>query len=232
MPERILIIEDDAELSRLLEQFLIGEGFAVTVARDGDAGLIAAKTGKHTLIVLDLMLPKRSGLDVIRGLRPQISTPIIVVTARGDPVDRIVGLELGADDYIPKPFDPRELVARIRAVLRRAPPHATGQREVLRAGPLTLDLDAHSATLEGQAIALSALEFALLRELCAAAGRVLSRDFLLERVRQREYDVIDRSIDMHISHIRQKLGDDPKQPRWIKTVRSVGYMFVQEVNGA
>ena len=229
MEPAILLIEDDSELAELVTEYLSGEGFIVTVAEDGEEGIQLAQKKEHALIVLDLMLPKVSGTDVLKRLRPEITTPIIILTARGDPVDRVLGLELGADDYLAKPFNPRELVARIRAVLRRAAPAgATPPQVSQRFGPLTLDTAGFRAFLDAKELQLSTLEFELLVELAGASGRVLSREALLERVRHRDFDVFDRSIDVHVSHIRQKLGDDPKSPRWIKTVRGVGYMFLQE----
>jgi DNA-binding response OmpR family regulator len=157
--------------------------------------------------------------------------PVIMLTAKGDDVDRIVGLELGADDYLPKPFNPRELIARIKAVLRRSGSAADEAGEAPRLlvrGPLTIDLEGYRATLDGAALELTTIEFALLRELAHAAGRALTREMLLDRVRGREFELFDRSIDVHISHLRQKLGDDPQRPRFIRTVRSVGYMFIAE----
>jgi DNA-binding response OmpR family regulator len=228
MEPAILLIEDDSELAELVTEYLSGEGFVVTVAEDGEEGIALAQRREHALIVLDLMLPKLSGTDVLKKLRPAITTPVIILTARGDPVDRVLGLELGADDYLAKPFNPRELVARIRAVLRRAQPAATSQQVAQHFGALTLDTAGFRAFLDTRELPLSTLEFELLVELAGATGRVLSREALLERVRHRDFDVFDRSIDVHVSHIRQKLGDDPKSPRWIKTVRGVGYMFLQE----
>ncbi len=232
----ILVIEDDAELSALLADYLGREGFAVRIAGNGEAGLELAAAGDCSLVLLDVMLPGRDGIEVLRELRRGSTLPVIMLTAKGDDVDRIVGLELGADDYLPKPFNPRELVARIKAVLRRsgaavseeagtAPP-ATA-RWVVR-GDLRIDLAGYRATLAGRDLALTVIEFALLRELAQARGRALSREMLLDRVRGREFDLFDRSIDVHISHLRHKLGDDPQRPRFIRTVRSVGYMFVGE----
>jgi DNA-binding response OmpR family regulator len=226
---RILIIEDDQEIASLLETYLGREGYLCEIQRDGEAGLAAALARPPALVVLDLMLPLLPGLDVLKKLRKQSKTPVIVLTARGEDTDRIAGLELGADDYLPKPFNPRELLARIKAVLRRSdlPP----AQDTLRFGPLSIDLAAYSATLDGRPVDFTPIELAILRELAIAAGRVLSREVLLERVRNREFDIFDRSIDVHVSHVRQKLQDDPKEPRWIKTVRGVGYVFVAEREG-
>ena len=231
----ILVIEDDAELSALLADYLGREGFAVRIAADGEAGLALAAAGECCLVLLDVMLPGRDGIEVLRELRRGSALPVIMLTAKGDDVDRIVGLELGADDYLAKPFNPRELVARIKAVLRRSGA-ASGEdgaaaaplapaRWVVR-GDLRIDLEGYRATLNGRDLALTAIEFALLRELAQASGRALSRETLLDRVRGREFDLFDRSIDVHISHLRHKLGDDPQRPRFIRTVRSIGYMFV------
>jgi len=232
-PERtVLVIEDDEELAALLADYLGREGFAVRRAEDGHTGLALAAAGDCALVLLDIMLPGRDGVEVLRELRRISAVPVIMLTAKGDEVDRIVGLELGADDYLPKPFNPRELVARIKAVLRRsagAPREgeAEPQRLLVRGG-LVLDLEGYRATLDGETMALTTIEFALLRELAQAGGRAMSRELLLDRVRGREFDLFDRSIDVHISHLRQKLGDDPQRPRFIRTVRSVGYMFIGE----
>jgi two-component system, OmpR family, response regulator CpxR len=228
----ILVIEDDLELSTLLSDYLGREGFAVRVAGDGEAGLGLAAAGDCCLVLLDVMLPGRDGIEVLRELRRESAVPVIMLTAKGDDVDRIVGLELGADDYLPKPFNPRELVARIKAVLRRsgavpADEDPTPASRWLVRGDLRIDLEGYRATLAGRDLALTVIEFALLRELAHAAGRALSRETLLDRVRGRELDLFDRSIDVHVSHLRQKLGDDPQHPRFIRTVRSVGYMFVE-----
>jgi DNA-binding response OmpR family regulator len=231
-PERtVLVIEDDTELSALLSDYLGREGFAVRVAADGNSGLAQAAAGSCCLVLLDIMLPGRDGIDVLRELRRTSAVPVIMLTAKGDDVDRIVGLELGADDYLPKPFNPRELIARIKAVLRRSGSAADEAGEAPRLlvrGPLTIDLEGYRATLDGAALELTTIEFALLRELAHAAGRALTREMLLDRVRGREFELFDRSIDVHISHLRQKLGDDPQRPRFIRTVRSVGYMFIAE----
>ena len=231
----ILLVDDDEELTALLTDYLGKQGYRVEAAGKGPAGLQRARSGDHSLMVLDIMLPGTDGFEVIKELRKTSALPVIMLTARGDDVDRIVGLELGADDYLPKPFNPRELVARIKAVLRRAAatpddprPTAALSGGRLTFGELGIDLGGYRAYLGGRELDLTAIEFALLRELAQAAGRVLSRDTLLDRVRGREFEAFDRSIDVHVSHLRQKLGDDPRRPRFIKTVRSVGYMFVAE----
>jgi DNA-binding response OmpR family regulator len=175
--------------------------------------------------LLDLMLPGQSGLDVCRALRSHVDTPILMVTARGDEADRVVGLEGGADDYIAKPFSSRELLARIRAQARRARGRAGPSPQVLRVGPLTIDAASRTAALHGSELALTTYEFALLRTLVERAGRVLSREQIMEIVRGAADEAFDRSIDVHISHLRQKLGDDPRNPRLLITVRGVGYML-------
>jgi two-component system, OmpR family, response regulator CpxR len=229
-PNTILIVEDDAETAHLLTDYLTREGFTCEHQKAGDRGLIRAREGAPSLVILDLMIPAMSGLDVLKALRQTSDVPVIVLTARGEDIDRIVGLELGADDYLAKPFNPRELLARMKSVLRRTqPPRREGDKnDRLVVGPLVMDLSAHEVRKDGEPLTLTRIELAILRELMHSAGRVLSRELLLERVRQREFDVFDRSIDVHVSHLRQKLGDDSKQPRWIKTVRGVGYMFMKE----
>ncbi|MCZ6629201.1 MAG: response regulator transcription factor [SAR324 cluster bacterium] len=233
----LLLIDDDEELGRLLTDYLGREGYRVHAATNGAQGLTQAGSGAHALVLLDIMLPDMDGFEVLRELRKGSALPVIMLTAKGDEVERIVGLELGADDYLPKPFNPRELLARIKAVLRRSAgtvserpaEDATGQ---LRVGELTVDLDGYRVLLRGRELPLTTIEFALLRELVVSAGRVLSRETLLDRVRGREFEVFDRSIDVHVSNIRQKLGDDPKNPRFIKTVRSVGYTFIASADQA
>lgn len=252
----ILLVDDDEELCALLTDYLGRDGYQVTSSGNGPDGLALARSGAHSLVLLDIMLPGLDGLEVVRELRKSSSVPVIMLTAKGEDVDRIVGLELGADDYLPKPFNPRELAARIKAVLRRAPEGASesapgqgsgqdsgqggapgtvggalspaGRENVLRYGELSLDLNSYAASLAGRHLALTSVEFGLLRELMLARGRVLTRDTLLDRVRGKEFELFDRSIDVHISHLRQKLGDDAANPSFIRTVRSVGYLFIGE----
>ena len=231
----ILLIDDDEELCDLLTDYLGRDGYRVVTAASGREGLELARSGEHGLVLLDIMLPDLDGLSVVGELRKTSSVPVIMLTAKGEDIDRIVGLELGADDYLPKPFNPRELTARIKAVLRRGAAPAgsapqPAQVETLRGGELVLDLQGYGAHLAGKALPLTTVEFGLLRELMLAAGRVLSRDTLLDRVRGKELELFDRSIDVHISHLRQKLGDDPAAPKFIRTVRSVGYQFIGEVD--
>ncbi len=225
---RLLLIDDDARLHELLTSYLEQNGFSVTGAPDGPRGLALLAQGAFDAVLLDLSLPGMDGLDVCRRIREKSPTlPVVMLTARGDEADRVVGLELGADDYVPKPFSPRELVARLRAVLRRANPDSEPKSEV-RVGALVLETKARSATLDGRALDLTGLEFDLLLALARRAGRVVPRDALMEDAGRGDVTVGDRTVDVHISHLRQKLGDDPKSPRWIKTVRGVGYVLVKE----
>lgn len=227
----ILVIDDDPELAELLEEYLGSRGFGVTVAPDGASGLERAAAGGVDLVVLDVMMPGMDGFEVLRQLRRAGGLPVVMLTAQGDDTDRIVGLELGADDYLPKPFNPRELLARIRAILRRT---GEGSEEaedsaVVAAG-IRVDPARREVTLEGQPVRLTTTEFDLLRALVSAAGRVIPRERLMELARGQEWAAYERSVDVHISHLRKKLGDDPRRPRLIKTVRGVGY-FVPRDSG-
>jgi two-component system, OmpR family, response regulator CpxR len=216
---RILLIDDDTELCSLLKEFLELEGFSVAVEYHGEQGLERALAGDADLVVLDLMLPGTDGFSVLRRLRARKSIPVLILTARGEERDRISGLELGADDYLAKPFNPRELLARIRAILRRvhAPPRAR-----LQIHGVTLDPGSREAFCEGQPIPLTSLEFDVLETLMTAAGRVVSRDELMERLYGRKATPFDRSVDMHVSHVRKKLESSGTL---IKTVRGIGYQF-------
>jgi len=221
---RILLIDDDAELCALLEEFLRREGFDVECEQEGHQGLHKALAGGVDLIILDVMLPGIDGFEILRRLRSQVKTPVIMLTARGEDVDRIIGLELGADDYLPKPFNPRELAARVRAVLRRyeaRPPEPSARLEV---NGVTIDPGSREAFSNGKRVELTTFEFDILEMLMRAAGRVLSRDALMESFYNRKATPFDRSIDMHISHLRKKLerGD-----ALIKTIRGVGYQFAR-----
>jgi DNA-binding response OmpR family regulator len=220
-----LLVEDDARLARLTSEYLTGHGVVVTHVADGRRGLEEALRGRWDVVLLDLMLPGRDGLEICRELRTRTDLPIIILTARGEEADRVMGLELGADDYLAKPYSPRELLARIRAVTRRAKGRAGPRNEVLAVGTLTLDPASRRVMRSGEEIALTGYEFDLLRALAERAGRILSREQLMERVRGSAEDAFDRSIDVHVSRLRQKLGDDPKRPRLIKTVRGVGYLL-------
>jgi DNA-binding response OmpR family regulator len=231
--QRILIIDDDAALTRLVGEYLAGAGFAVERRGDGASGLAClrseARRGRaFDALVLDLMLPDADGLALCRELRadPELAAlPILMLTARGDEADRIVGLELGADDYLGKPFSPRELLARLRAVLRRGARAPAGSEPLLRFGRLEIDRGARTVRVAGDARALTSYQFDLLVALAESAGRVLSREALLARVRGRELEAFDRSIDVHVSRIRAAIEDDPNRPRRILTVRGVGYVL-------
>jgi two-component system OmpR family response regulator len=222
---RALLVEDDPRLAALTREYLGGHGVAVEVVADGRRGLAEAQRGGWDVVLLDLMLPGLPGLELCRELRARSDVPIIVLTARGEEADRVMGLELGADDYLAKPFSPRELLARIRAVTRRAKGRAGPALKEVRVGALVIDPSARSVTLSGQAVELTAYEFALLHALAGRAGRVLSREQLMEFARGSAEDSFDRSVDVHVSRLRQKLGDDPKRPRLIKTVRGAGYVL-------
>jgi DNA-binding response OmpR family regulator len=225
---RALLIEDDERLARLTARYLQGHGVVVSVVADGIQGLGEALRGQHDIILLDLMLPGRDGIEVCRQIRSRSDVPIIMVTARGEEVDRVLGLELGADDYLAKPFSSRELLARIRAQVRRARGQAGPSLHPVRVGGLLVDPRALRVTLDGRELPLTAYEFALLKALAERAGRVLSRERLLDLAKGSAEEAFDRSIDVHISRLRQKLGDDPKQPRLLKTVRGAGYVLALE----
>jgi len=220
-----LLVEDDARLASLTAEYLRGHEVQVVVAGDGAAALAEARRGRFDVVLLDLMLPGGSGLDVCRELRARSDVPILILTARGEEADRVLGLELGADDYLTKPFSPRELLARIQAQVRRARGQAGPPTRPIVVGDLELDPASVRATLAGRELPLTAYEFQLLRVLAERAGHVLSRERLLELVRGSAEEAFDRSIDVHISRLRTKLGDDPKRPRWLKTVRGLGYQL-------
>jgi DNA-binding response OmpR family regulator len=224
----VLLVEDDERLARLTARYLEMRGLLVTTAADGAAGLDEALRHTYDVVLLDLMLPRRSGTDVCRELRRVSDVPIIMVTALGDEPERVAGLELGADDYVTKPFSSAELLARIRAAVRRYRGRVGPASRSVRAGRLLLDPSRLEATLDGQKIDLTAYEFALLRALAERAGRVLSREHLLDLAKGSAEDSFDRSIDGHISRLRKKLGDDPKHPSLLKTIRGAGYMLARE----
>lgn len=219
-----LLVEDDERLARFTAEFLEQHGVGVTHVADGEAALRMAQKRSFDVVILDLMLPKRDGLDVCRTLRTTSGVPILVVTARTDEADRIVGLELGADDYLGKPFSPRELLARVRALVRRARGHVGPESDVIRAGDLELRVGAMMAAYAGRPLDLTSYEFAILRVLAERSGRVLSREQIMELVKGTCDDAFDRSIDVRISRIRQKLGVDSV----IRTVRGVGYMLARD----
>jgi two-component system response regulator CpxR len=230
--DRILIIDDDFELCTLVSEYLAAEGFRVESVHDGETGLQRATAGNYLLIVLDVMLPGMSGFDVLRRLRATSRIPVLLLTARGEDVDRIVGLEIGADDYLPKPFNPRELVARIRAILRRsaADPKALGAPrppEILKVDDLELDPATRTVRHAGEPVELTSVEFNLLEVLLREAGRVVTREQLVSAVLSRKFSPFDRSIDMHVSKVRKKLGDANGEEEHIKTVRGVGYILAR-----
>jgi DNA-binding response OmpR family regulator len=220
-----LLVEDDAKLAALTAEYLEGHGVRVVACGNGASALEEALRTRFDVVLLDLMLPGRSGLEVCRELRRRSDVPILVLTARGEEADRILGLELGADDYLTKPFSPRELLARIQAHVRRARGQAGPSARAISVGELHLDPAALRATLAGRELPLTAYEFQLLRALAERAGQVLSRERLLELVRGSAEEAFDRSIDVHVSRLRAKLGDDPRQPRLLKTVRGAGYQL-------
>jgi DNA-binding response OmpR family regulator len=233
MAQHVLMIEDDERLAGMVAAYLAPHGFEVRHAASGQAGLAMLRQDDDgfALVVLDLMLPDADGLDVCRQIRalaaPLRSIPVVMLTAKGDPLDRVIGLEIGADDYLPKPFEPRELLARLRAVLRRPPLAAEPEAQVLRFGRLEIDLGARAVRLGGDPRVLTAYQFDLLVALAERAGRVLSREQLLDAVKGEAFDPFDRSIDVHIGRLRAAIEDDARQPRRIITVRGAGYVFAK-----
>ncbi len=225
MSERILLIEDDARLAEMVRDYLGESGFEVSIAGTGNEGLMVQQAHGFDAVILDLMLPDIDGLEVCRTLRARAGPPVLILTAKGDAMDRIVGLELGADDYLPKPFEPRELLARLRAILRRGKAEKPG--EIMRFGKLEIDPHAMEARIEDRACSLTTHQFKLLAIMAKAAGRVLSRDYLMDQLRGQSIEAFDRSIDVHISRIRAEIEDDPKQPRRVITVRGAGYVFAR-----
>ena len=236
MTTQLLMIEDDSRLAQMVVEYLGQSGMQVEHCGDGQSGLAKLKecsTGVlPDLVILDLMLPDMDGLDVCRGIRsmqgPVARVPVLMLTAKGDPMDRIIGLELGADDYLPKPFEPRELLARIRAVLRRRTEGGAPEAQTLRFGALEIDRDARTVVVAGQSCELTSYQFDLLVAMAERAGRVLTRDQIMEAVRGRELEAFDRSIDVHMGRIRAAIEDDAKNPRRILTVRGVGYVFAKQ----
>ena len=238
MPVRLLMIDDDTRLAAMVGEYLRAAGFVVEVAGTLAAGRdrllthgAPASPEAFDALVLDLMLPDGDGLDLCRELRAESRTrqlPLLMLTARGEPMDRIVGLELGADDYLPKPFEPRELLARVKALLRRAAPAPSGADEVLRFGRLEVDLGARVARVDGKPCDLTSHQFELLVVLAQSPGRVLSRDQIMDALKGHPMEAFDRSIDVHISRIRAVIEDDPKEPRRVLTVRGAGYVFAKK----
>ena len=226
MAPHILLIEDDARLAEMVAEYLGEAGFRVAVAPAGRAGLERLTREAYDALVLDLMLPDMDGLEVCRQLRARSDIPLLMLTARGEAMDRVVGLEIGADDYLPKPFEPRELLARLRAILRRRQPG--GPTNALRFGRLEIDRDARVVRVDGAARSLTGHQFTLLVALAEKAGRVLSRNTLMDLITGEALEAFDRSIDVHISRIRAAIEDDPKRPHRILTVRGAGYVFAKQ----
>ena len=225
---RVLMIDDDERLTELLTEYLRRFGYTVRAAKHPEPGLRALKADPPDIVILDVMLPEMDGLAVCRKIRETSRVPIIMLTARGDVTDRIVGLELGADDYLPKPFEPRELVARIQAVLRRG---TVDEPDVAHAGPVSVNWTTRTAYLSGRPLSLTTAEFELLGFLVRNRGRVLSRDRIIEGTRGINWEAFDRSVDVLVSRLRQKLGDDARRAQFIRTVRGVGYSFIAGAGG-
>lgn len=228
--DQILIIDDDVALCELVTEYLEPLGFQIESVHRGDAGAERALAGEHSLVVLDVMLPGLNGFEVLRRIRAESKIPVLMLTARGDDIDRIVGLEIGADDYLPKPFNPRELTARIRAILRRTTPEAPTDQALekrLRVGDVELDSGTRAISRGGENVELTAVEFDLLEKLLRSAGQIVTREELSKQVLGRSSSPFDRSIDMHISNLRKKLGHSVDATERIKTVRGVGYIYAQ-----
>jgi DNA-binding response OmpR family regulator len=231
MAERLLIIDDDARLAAMLSDYLSAVGFVVERRFSGRDGLAALESAKFDAVILDVMLPDIDGFEVCRAIRARAQTPVLMLTARGEDTDRIVGLEIGADDYLPKPFNPRELQARIRAILRRGRVAMGAPEGMLRFGRLQIDRESRMVRVDGEERLLTSYQFDLLVALADNAGRVLGRDRLMDLVKGAELEAFDRSIDVHISRIRSAIEDDPKHPRRIITVRGAGYVFARKQDG-
>jgi two-component system, OmpR family, response regulator CpxR len=223
--DHLLLVDDDVELCEILVEYFSAEGFEVECAHDGVRGLARARSGEHAIMILDLLMPGMRGLDVLRQLRQESTVPVLILTARGEDVDRILGLELGADDYLPKPFNSRELMARVRAILRRTRPAADAAR--VEVGDVGMDCSTRNAWRAGQPLSLTMAEFVLLEMLLRHAGQVLSRDRLAQQVLGRRLASFDRSIDVHVSNLRRKLGDAAGGREHIRAVRGEGYVFVR-----
>jgi len=223
--KRILVVEDESRIARLVRDYLEDAGFEVLVAGDGEVALASARRSRPDLVVLDLGLPGRDGLDVARTLRQTSSVPIVMLTARGEEIDRVVGLELGADDYVVKPFSPKELVARVRAVLRRTDAARAGGSEVLRVADVEVDVPRMRVSVGGRPVELTSTEFQLLAVLVREPGRVFTRSQLLDAVHGVAFDSYERAVDAHVKNIRRKLEPTPGRPRYLLTVHGVGYRF-------
>lgn len=228
MGERFLLIEDDCRLAGMIAEYLGKAGFHVVHAENGTRGLALHKRETFDAVILDLMLPDADGLDICRSIRSHSQEPILMLTARGDPMDRVVGLEMGADDYLPKPFEPRELLARLRAILRRS--RGGPKLDLMRFGRLEIDRGSREVRLDGAECLLTSYQFVLLQALAEHAGRVMSRDALMDVAKGEAIEAFDRSIDVHISRIRAAIEDDPKKPRRIITIRGAGYLFAKAQN--
>jgi DNA-binding response OmpR family regulator len=226
MAERILMIDDDNRLAGMVQDYLGGAGFRVTVAGTGREGEALLKRETFDAVILDLMLPDADGLDLCRKLRATSDVPILMLTARGEPMDKVVGLEIGADDYLAKPFEPRELQARLRAILRRK--GGAAKSETLRFGRLEIDKGARVVRVDGEERTITSYQFTILLMLAERAGRVLSRDALMDLLKGEKLEAFDRSVDVHISRIRAAIEDDPKKPRRILTLRGTGYVFAKD----
>src|SRR3954470_853289 len=226
MAHRILLVEDDARLAKMVADYLAEAGFRVTHAPTGADAEARLKRETFDALVLDLMLPDTDGLDLCRRIRAESAIPVLMLTARGDPLDRVVGLELGADDYLPKPFEPRELLARLRAILRRG--QAAPAADVLRFGRLEIDRAAREVRIDGETRPVTGFQFTLLVAMAERAGRVLSREALMDLVKGEALEDFDRSIDVHVSRLRAAIETDPKHPRRILTLRGAGYVFAKE----
>ena len=226
------MVEDDRGLAAMVAEYLGRSGMDVTTRDDAAGGLAALARGSYDAVILDVNLPDRDGFDVCRSIRTRSQVPIVMLTARGEETDRIVGLELGADDYLPKPFNPRELLARLKAVLRRSGAAGLAADRVLRFGRLEIDRDARIVRVGGEDRGLTAYQFDLLCALAENAGRVLSRDAIMNRVRGSDHEAFDRSIDVHVSRIRAAIEDDPSHPRRLLTIRGTGYLFARRQDEA
>jgi two-component system response regulator CpxR len=228
--QNLLLVDDDIQFCRLIGEYLHRYGYVVSFAHEGRSALKMMTESNWDAVILDVMLPQMDGFEILRKIRETSNVPVLMMTALADETDRIVGLEIGADDYLPKSYSPRELLARLKAVLRRSGrmgPDSKGDgNEEIVVGGLTIFQAAHTATLHGKELVLTPVEYHLLVVLALAAGRIKSREQLLNEIRDRNYDIFDRSIDVHISALRKKLCDDPKSPRFIRTVRTVGYMLI------
>jgi len=232
MADRVLIIDDDTRLSAMLVEYLAGAGFSARAAGDGASGLADLAAAGADAVILDIMLPDLDGFEICRRIRTTSDVPILMLTAKGDETDRIVGLEIGADDYLPKPFSPRELQARLKAVLRRGRRREEPAADILRFGRLEIDRGSRAVRLDGEERLLTSHQFDLLVTLAENAGRVLSRDRLMDLVRGEELAAFDRSIDVHVSRIRSAIEIDPKNPKRLITVRGAGYVFARNQDGA